>query len=48
MSLLKQDIIRKRRVGKALPEPKKDLELEAEGNKEYEVETIIHNIMYGQ
>ncbi len=40
--------MRKRRVNKTLSEPEKDLEFEARGNKEYEIETIIDSIMYGQ
>ena len=46
MSLLKQDTTRKERVDKALPELKK--EFEAGNNKEYGVEAIIDNAMYGQ
>ena len=46
MSLLEQDIIRKKQVDKPLPEPEKDLEFEAGGNKEYEVKTIINSIIY--
>ena len=37
MSLLQQDIIRKKQVDKALPEPEKELEFEAGGNKKYEI-----------
>ncbi len=48
MSLLEQDTTRKERVDKALPEPEKDLEFEAGGNKEYKVETIIDSAVYGQ
>ncbi len=48
MSLLEQDITRRRRVDKTLPEPKKDLEFEAGSNKEYEVEAIIDSAMYSQ
>ncbi len=40
--------MRKGRVDKALPEPEKDLEFETGGNKEYEVEAIIGNAVYGQ
>ncbi len=47
MSLLKQDTTRKRRVDKALLEPKKDLEFEAGGNMEYEVKVIIDSAIYG-
>ena len=31
-----------------MPEPKKDVEFEAKGNKEYKVETVIDSTMYGQ
>ncbi len=49
MSLLEQDITRKGRVdNKALPEPEKELEFEAEGNKKYEVKAIIDSAVYGQ
>ncbi len=49
MSLLEQDTIRKEQVdSKALLEPKKKLEFEAGGNKEYEVEAIINSAVYGQ
>ena len=41
VSLLEQDITKKRRVDKALPEPKKELEFEAGDNKKYEVGAII-------
>ncbi len=48
MSLLKQDTTRKGRVdNKALPEPEKQLEFEAEGDKEYEVKVIIDSAVYG-
>ncbi len=33
---------------KALPEPEKEVVFEAENNKEYEVEAIIDNTVYGQ
>ncbi len=46
MFLLEQDITRKGRVDKALPEPEK--EFEAGDNKEYEVEAIMAIAMYGQ
>ncbi len=46
MSLLEQDIIRKKRVENALPEPKKELEFEAKNNKEYKVKVIIDNTVY--
>ena len=46
MSLLEQNITRKGHVdNKALPEPEK--EFEAGDDKEYEVETIIDNTVYG-
>ncbi len=49
MLLLEQDITRKRRVdNKALPDSENDVELKAEGNKEYKVETIIDSVVYGQ
>ncbi len=47
VSLLEQDIIRKKRVDNALPESKKDLEFKAGGNKEYEVKVIINSTVYG-
>ncbi len=31
-----------------LPKPEKELEFEAGGNKEYEVEAIINSVVYGQ
>ena len=40
--------MRKRRVDKALPEPKKDLEFEAKSNKEYKVKAIIDSVVYGK
>ncbi len=33
---------------KTLPEPEKELEFEAEGDKEYKVETIFDSAVYGQ
>ncbi len=33
---------------KALPEPEKDLEFEAGGNKKYKVKAIIDNAVYSQ
>ncbi len=48
MLLLEQDITKKERVDKALPEPKKDVEFEVRGNKEYKVEAIIDSAVYGQ
>ncbi len=44
--LLEQDTMRKGRVDKALPEPEKDMEFEAGGNKEYEIEAIINSVVY--
>ncbi len=35
VSLIEQNITKKGRVNKALPEPKKNLEFKAGGNKEY-------------
>ncbi len=35
-------------MDKALPEPEKDLEFEARGNKKYEVKAIIDSAVYGQ
>ncbi len=35
-------------MDKALPEPEKDLEFVAGGDKEYEIEAIIDNAMYDQ
>ncbi len=46
VSLLEQDITKKKRVDKTLPEPEKDLEFEAGGNKEYEIEAIINSAVY--
>ncbi len=48
MSLLEQDITRKERVNKALPEPEKEFEFEAGDNKEYEIEAIIDSAVYEQ
>ncbi len=48
MALLEQDTTRKRQVDKALPEPEKDVEFEAESNKEYKIEAIIDSAVYGQ
>ena len=44
MSLIEQDITRKRQVNEKLPEPDK---FEAGDNKEYEVEAIIDSAVYG-
>ncbi len=38
--------MRKKRVDNAQPEPEKDLEFEAKGNKAYEVKAIIVSAMY--
>ncbi len=46
--LLEQDTTRKVRVDKALPEPEKELEFDAGGNKEYKVKAIINSAVYGQ
>ncbi len=35
-------------MDKALPEPKKELEFETGGNKEYKVKAIIDSVVYGQ
>ena len=48
MSPLEHDITKSGRVDKALPEPEKELEFEAGDNKEYEVNTIIDSMVYGQ
>ncbi len=32
----------------ALPEPEKNLEFEAGGNKEYKVKAVIDSMVYGQ
>ncbi len=41
-------ITRKGRVDKALPEPEKNVEFDARGNKKYEIEAIIDSAVYGQ
>ncbi len=47
--LLEQDTTRKGRVdNNALSKPEKELEFEARGDKEYEVETIIGSAVYRQ
>ena len=46
--LLKQDTTRKKQVEKTLSEPKKDLEFEFKGNKEYKFKAIIDSVVYGQ
>ncbi len=48
MLLLEQDITRKKRVDKVLPEPEKDVKFEAKGNKEYKVKPIIDSAVYDQ
>ncbi len=48
MSLLEQDITRRGRVDTALPEPEKDLEFKAGGNKKYKVKAIIDSAVYNQ
>ncbi len=48
VSLLEQDIRKKRQVDNTLPEPEKDLKFEAGENKEYEVKTIIDSMVYSQ
>ena len=49
MSLLKQNISRKRRVdNKTLSDLDKDIEFEARGNKKYKVKAIIDKIVNGQ
>ncbi len=48
MLLLEQNTIRKRQVDNALLEPEKELEFEAEDNKEYKVKAIIDSTVYGQ
>ncbi len=48
MSLLEQDTTRKGQVDKALPEPEKDVEFEAGGDKKYKIEAIIDSAVYGQ
>ncbi len=48
VSLLEQDITRKRQVDKALSKSEKDVEFEVGDNKEYKVETIINRAVYGQ
>ncbi len=35
-------------MDKVLPEPEKDVEFETEGNKKYEIKTIIDSAVYGQ
>ncbi len=45
---LEQDTTRKEQVDKALPELEKELEFEVGGNKEYKIEAMIDNVVYGQ
>lgn len=40
--------MKNKQVANALLEPEKDLEFEAEDNKEYEVEVIINGEVYSQ
>ena len=44
---MEQDITRKQRVDKALPELEKKLEFEAGGNTEYKIKAIIDSVVYG-
>ena len=46
MLLLKQDIIKKEQVDKALLESEKNLKFKFGSSKEYEVKIIIDNTMY--
>lgn len=46
MSLIKQDIIKKRQVNEKLQKSEK-YKFEAKNNKEYEVQAIIDIILYG-
>ena len=46
--LLEQNIIRKKRVDKALSKPEKDLKFEVGGNNKYEVKAIIESAIYSQ
>ncbi len=48
MLLLEQVITRKGQMDNALPEPKKNIEFEAGGNKKYEVKKIIDSAVYAQ
>ena len=48
VSLLEQNIMRKKQVDKALPEPENNLEFKASGNKKYEVKAIIDIAVYSQ
>ena len=48
LSLLKQNITKKKQVDQALSEPKKKLEFEAGDNKEYKIEAIINSAVYDQ
>ncbi len=46
ISLLEQDITRKKRVNETLLEP--EIKFETSDKKEYEIEAIINSAMYGQ
>ena len=48
ISLLEQDITRKKQADKTLPEPKKNLEFEVRDNKKYKVKAIIDSAVYNQ
>ena len=49
VSLLKQNTTKRERIDlKALLEPKKNIEFEVKGDKEYKVKTIINSAVYGQ
>ena len=45
-SLLEQNTTKKEWVGNVLLEPKKNLEFEVGGNKEYKVKAIINSALY--
>ena len=47
MSLLEQDITKKRQVDKTLLELEKKLEFKAGDNKKYKVKAIIDSVIYG-
>ena len=48
MSLLEQNTTKKKQVdNKPLLEPEKDMEFVVKGNKEYKIEAIINNAVYG-
>ena len=48
MLLLEHNITRRRRVDKAQPEPKKNLEFETQDNNKYEAKAIINSVVYSQ